>query len=287
MNLWPRLIDYARLMRLHCPIGIALLLWPTLWALWIAAQGHPPLKIVVIFILGVVVMRSAGCVINDIADRNFDGFVARTRDRPIASGKVTVREAWILFAVLGLLAFTLVWQLNRLTIELSVIALVLAMIYPFTKRYTHWPQLILGAAFAWSVPMVFAAQMNTVPGLAWLIYLIALLWPMAYDTMYAMVDREDDQKIGIKSTAIRWGQYDRLGIALVQALVMLLLLGLGWGLGLSSFYYAGLLCALGLVGYQQYLIRHRAPQACFKAFLNNNWFGAAVFLGIVMASIYS
>jgi 4-hydroxybenzoate polyprenyltransferase len=278
-----KFLNYLRLMRLHRPIGIFLLLWPTLWALWLAGHGHPDIKNITIFILGVVVMRSAGCVINDFADRNIDGLVARTRDRPLATRVVTTRAALGLFLILCLLALLLVLQLNLLTIELSVVALVLAIIYPFTKRYTHWPQIVLGAAFAWAVPMAFAAQTNTLPTTAWLLFLAALFWPVAYDTMYAMADREDDQKIGIKSTAILFGRYDRLWIGIFQLLVLALLSYVGLREHLGIIYFVALLLAASLAVYQQYLIKNRNPQNCFRAFLNNNWFGLVIFLGIFFA----
>ena len=276
---------YLLLMRLHRPIGILLLLWPTLWALWIAGQGHPDLKVLIIFILGVVVMRSAGCVINDIADRNFDGHVERTKNRPLVTGQVSLREAVILFLLLCIVALLLVLQLNVFTIKLSFIGLALAIIYPFTKRYIYWPQFVLGLAFAWGVPMAFAAQLNTIPVIAWWVFLAAVLWPIAYDTMYAMADREDDKLIGIKSTALLFGQYDRLIIGFIQVLVLLLLLFIGWQLKLNFIYFISLLIALILVGYQQFLIKNREPKQCFRAFLNNNWFGLVVFLGFFISQL--
>jgi 4-hydroxybenzoate polyprenyltransferase len=275
-----RLRQYALLMRLHKPIGILLLLWPTLWALWIAAAGHPDARVLVVFVLGVVLMRSAGCVINDYADRNIDPHVRRTRERPIAAGHVTPREALVLFAVLCLIAFMLVLLMNRLTILLSLVGALLAATYPFTKRYTHLPQVYLGAAFGWAVPMVFAAQTGAVPGIAWLTFIANVLWATAYDTMYAMVDREDDLRIGVKSTAILFGKADRALIGLLQVLLMLALLLVGGQAHLGCWYLAGLAVAAGLAIYQQYLIRARDPGQCFEAFLNNNWFGAAVFVGI-------
>ncbi len=275
-----RLRQYALLMRLHKPIGILLLLWPTLWALWIAAAGHPDTRVLVVFVLGVVLMRSAGCVINDYADRNIDPHVRRTRERPIAAGRVTPREALVLFAVLCLMAFMLVLLMNRLTILLSLIGVLLAATYPFTKRYTHLPQVYLGAAFGWAVPMVFAAQTGAVPAVAWLIFIANVLWATVYDTMYAMVDREDDLRIGVKSTAILFGTADRLLIGLLQVLLMACLVWVGMWAGLGPVYYAGLAAAAVFALYQQYLIRARQPERCFQAFLNNNWFGATVFAGI-------
>lgn len=277
-----RLVEYARLMRLDRPIGILLLLWPTLWALWIAGQGRPDPLVLAVFVAGVVLMRSAGCVINDFADRHFDPHVARTRDRPIAAGRVSPREALILFAVLCLLAFGLVLLMNRLTILLSFVAVVLAAVYPFTKRITHLPQVVLGAAFGWAIPMAFAAQTGELPRIAWLLFVVNILWSVAYDTLYAMVDREDDLKIGVKSTAILFGEADRLVVGVLQLLVLLGLSLVGSLAGLGDFYAIGLLVAALLALYQQYLIRDRDPQRCFEAFLNNNWFGAAVFAGIAL-----
>ena len=277
-----RLIEYARLMRLDRPIGILLLLWPTLWAMWIAGQGRPDPLVLAVFVAGVVLMRSAGCVINDFADRHFDPHVARTRDRPIAAGRVSPREALILFAVLCLLAFGLVLLMNRLTILLSFVAVVLAVVYPFTKRITHLPQVVLGAAFGWAIPMAFAAQTGELPRIAWLLFVVNILWSVAYDTLYAMVDREDDLKIGVKSTAILFGEADRLVVGVLQLLVLLGLSLVGSLAGLGDFYAIGLLVAALLALYQQYLIRERDPRRCFEAFLNNNWFGAAVFAGIAL-----
>ncbi|MGE0370404.1 MAG: 4-hydroxybenzoate octaprenyltransferase [Gammaproteobacteria bacterium] len=277
-----RLSVYARLMRLDRPIGIFLLLWPTLWALWIAGAGRPDPVVCVVFVLGVLLMRSAGCVINDFADRGFDPHVARTRDRPLARGQATPREALILFAALCLAAFALVLTMNRLTVLLSLAGALLAATYPFMKRYTDLPQIYLGLAFGWAVPMAFAAQTGAVPEAAWLLYLASLLWTTAYDTMYAMVDREDDLRIGVRSTAILFGAADRLAVGLLQAGALLVLLLLGSRLQLGAGYYAGLAAAAGLALYQQYLIRARDPARCFRAFLNNNWFGAAVFAGLAV-----
>lgn len=269
-------------MRLDRPIGIYLLLWPTLWALWVAGEGHPDPLVVFVFVAGVAVMRSAGCVINDFADRAFDPHVERTRDRPIAAGRVSPREALLLFAALCLLAFGLVLLMNRLTIYLSLVGVVLAASYPFMKRYTHLPQVFLGAAFGWAVPMAFAAQTGSVPRVAWLLFVATLLWATAYDTMYGMVDREDDRKIGVKSTAILFGEADRAIIAVIQLLMLVALVMAGQAADMGGYYYFGLLLALGLSLYQQYLIRERDPKKCFQAFLNNNWLGAAVFAGIVL-----
>lgn len=275
--------QYFLLMRFDRPIGILLLLWPTLWALWIAAAGVPNGWVLTVFIVGVVLMRAAGCVINDIADRGFDPHVRRTRQRPIAAGRVTVKEALVLFVVLCLLAFALVLTLNGLTILLAFIGVFLAATYPFVKRYTHLPQIYLGMAFGWSVPMAFAAQTGAVPTVAWLVFIAKVLWATAYDTMYAMVDREDDLRIGVKSTAILFGDADRAIIAVIQAMVLLVLLLIGLQVKLGGFYYFALLIAAALSVYQQYLLRDREPAACFRAFLNNNWFGMVVFAGLVMS----
>jgi len=277
-----RLTQYVQLMRLDRPIGIFLLMWPMLWALWIASEGSPDPLVLLVFASGVVLMRSAGCVINDYADRNFDLHVERTRDRPIAAGRVRPKEALALFAVLCLTAFGLVLLMNRLTIMLSFVGVVLAALYPFMKRFTHLPQVFLGAAFGWAVPMVFAAQTGGVPKEAWLLFVATVLWATAYDTMYSMVDREDDLKIGVKSTAILFGEADRAIIATIQILLLAALLMIGQTASLGGYYYFGLLLAAGLALYQQYLIRERDPKACFQAFLNNNWFGAAVFTGVVL-----
>lgn len=277
-----RALNYAQLMRLHRPIGIYLLLWPTLWALWLAAAGRPDPWVLTVFILGVVLMRSAGCVINDYADRDIDPHVARTRDRPLAAGRVSPRQALILFGVLCLIAFALVLTLNAYTIMLSVGGVVLATIYPFMKRYTHLPQVVLGAAFAWAIPMAYAAQTGTVPPVAWLLFIATVLWTTAYDTMYAMVDREDDMRIGVKSTAILFGEADRVIIGGIQITVLLALILVGRQSGLSEWYDAGLVVAAGFAFYQQLLIKDRDPTLCLQAFRTNNGFGAAVFVGLVL-----
>ncbi len=275
-----RIGSYLRLMRFDRPIGILLLLWPTLWALWIAGNGHPDWIVASVFVAGVVLMRAAGCVINDYADRNIDSHVARTRNRPLASGEISPRNALTLFVTLCLLAFGLVLTLNRLTILMSFVGVFLAVSYPFIKRYSYFPQVYLGAAFGWAVPMVFAAQLEEVPNIAWLLFIITVLWATVYDTMYAMVDREDDIKIGVKSTAVLFANADRVIIAILQITLFVLLLIVGQVLALGVFYYLGLLAAGGLAIYQQTLIRDRNASRCFKAFLNNNWFGGAVFAGI-------
>ena len=277
-----RLADYARLMRLHRPIGIFLLLWPTLWAVWIAADGRPNPLVVAVFVAGVVLMRSAGCVVNDYADRDFDPFVARTRDRPIAAGRVSPREALALFAALCLVAFGLVLLMNRLTVLLSVAAVALAVTYPFMKRYHHLPQVHLGVAFGWAVPMAFTAQTGTwPPAVAWVLLAAVILWAVAYDTLYAMVDREDDLRIGVKSTAILFASADRAVVAGVHATVLALLAVVGQLADLRWPYYAGLTVAAALAIYQLWITRDRDPRQCFGAFLNNNWYGAAVFAGVV------
>jgi 4-hydroxybenzoate polyprenyltransferase len=274
--------DYAMLMRLNRPIGILLLLWPTLWGLWIAGAGRPNGLVFLVFVLGVVLMRSAGCVINDFADRGFDPHVERTRDRPLAAGRVPARDALMLFVVLCLIAFGLVLLTNALTVILSVVGAALAASYPFMKRYTHMPQFYLGAAFGWSIPMAFAAQTGAVAPVAWVLFLANVFWSVAYDTAYAMVDREDDLRIGVKSTAVLFEGYDRAMIAVAQFLTLALLWLAGNMVRLGVWYHAGLAVAAGLALYQQYLLRGRAREACFRAFLNNNWFGAAVFAGLVL-----
>lgn len=273
---------YIRLMRADKPIGTWLLLWPTLWALWIASEGVPTPQLLLIFTLGVFLTRSAGCVINDYADRHIDGHVRRTADRPLATGQVTEREALALFVSLMLSAFVLVLFTNQLTILLSVIGVALAFCYPFMKRYTHYPQIVLGAAFGWAIPMAFTAVTGTLPLIAWLLYLAKLLWTVAYDTQYAMVDRDDDLKIGVKSTAIRFGQADRLIIGLLQGLAMVLLLIIGLYLDMSFWYYSGLVAAIGFFGWQQFLIRRRERAPCFQAFLNNHLAELAVLIGIIL-----
>ena len=277
-----RAYQYYLLTRLHKPIGIFLLLWPTLWALWVAAEGFPDWPVFVVFVLGVILMRSAGCVINDYADRKVDPHVARTSERPIVTGKVKPREALILFVVLCLIAFGLVLLMNRMTIYLSFGGAALAAIYPFMKRYTHLPQVVLGMAFAWAVPMAFVAQTESLPKAAWLIYTVTVLWAVIYDTMYAMVDREDDLKIGVKSSAILFGDGDKLIIGVLQVFMFFALYSLGKQLDLHEPYYIGLVLAACLAIYHQYLIRNREPQACFKAFLHNNWLGAVIFVGMAL-----
>jgi 4-hydroxybenzoate polyprenyltransferase len=284
MDTWAeRLSAYAQLMRLDRPIGTLLLLWPTLWALWIAGGGRPDPYIVAVFLAGVFLMRSAGCVINDYADRDFDPHVERTRSRPLASGRVSPAEALALFALLGFVALALVLTLNRPTQLFAVFGAVLAASYPFLKRYTHLPQLGLGVAFSMGVPMAFTAHQGTVPPEGWWLMAANLLWVVAYDTMYAMTDRADDMRVGVKSTAILFGRRDRLFVALFQAGAVVLLWQVGNVAGLGGYFRGGVVCATLFALYQQYLIRARAPTACFTAFLNNTWFGAAVWAGIVLA----
>lgn len=277
-----RLSVYLRLTRLNRPIGSFLLLWPTLWALWLAAGGVPDWDLLVIFVLGVFVMRSAGCVINDYADRHFDGHVKRTKARPMATGEVSEREALTLFVALCLLAFVLVLFTDAFTVKLSLGGVALAFCYPFMKRYTHLPQVVLGAAFAWAIPMAFAAQRGSLGTDVWLLYTAVLLWTVVYDTLYAMVDRDDDLKVGIKSTAVLFGDLDRAMVAVLQGLTLYALVMVGGRFELGVPYYLGLVAAAGLFGYHQYLIRFRERDPCFRAFLNNNWVGFVIFLGIVI-----
>lgn len=277
-----RLRRYALLIRLHRPIGILLLLWPTLWSLWIAAEGVPPWGMILVFTLGVAIMRSAGCAINDYADRDFDGHVARTEDRPIASGLIQPREAIGVFLVLSLMAATLLIFLNWPTRYLSLVALALTALYPFMKRYTYLPQVVLGAAFGWAVPMVFMALTESLPLITWVIFLSTLIWALIYDTQYAMVDREDDLKIGVKSTAILFGRHDNLIVGLLQGVMIGLLVLIGLMSDRGLIYFLGIAVATMLFLYQQWLTRDRDPKACFQAFLNNNRFGLVVFVGLVL-----
>lgn len=270
------------LMRFDKPIGTLLLLWPTLWALWLAAGGPPDWQLLLIFTAGTVLMRSAGCVVNDLADRHWDGDVDRTKNRPLVTGAVSVQQARLLFAGLLIAAFVLVLFTNPLTVKLSFAAVALASTYPFMKRYTNLPQLALGAAFSWSIPMAFAAQTGELPAALWLVYAANLFWTMAYDTKYAMVDRDDDLVVGIKSTAILFGRYDRLIIGVLQILFLGLMVVTGLNFGLGSVYYLGLATAAALCAYHQYLIRQRDRDACFKAFLHNNWVGAVIFGGLAL-----
>ncbi|MBL8465530.1 MAG: 4-hydroxybenzoate octaprenyltransferase [Thauera sp.] len=282
MSLSDKLPHYARLMRIDKPIGTLLLLWPTLWALWIAAEGWPPLHILAIFIVGTFLMRSAGCVINDYADRDFDGHVERTRNRPLATGAVSPGEALALAAGLSAAAFVLVLPLNTLTILLSVPALLLAGSYPFTKRFFAIPQAYLGIAFGFGIPMAFAAVTGTVPATGWLMLLANIFWAVAYDTEYAMVDRPDDLKIGIKTSAITFGRHDVLAVMLCYAAAFALLAVVGVLAGLGFAWYLGLLVACAIASYHYTLIRARERADCFKAFRHNNWVGGAIFAGLFL-----
>ena len=275
----PHLVALTRLDR---PIGTLLLLWPTLWALWLAADGVPRPDVLAIFVLGTVLTRSASCAVNDFADRRIDGHVARTRGRPLASGALTARDALVTAAVLMALAFALVLMTNRPTILLSFVALGLAVAYPFAKRVTHFPQVVLGAAFAIAIPMAFAAETGAVPPLAWALFATAVLWTVAYDTLYAMADREDDLRIGVKSTAVLLGRADLLVVGALQGLVVAALAAIGWHAGRGWPYAAGLLVALALAARQLRLAADRDPAHCFAAFLDNNRFGLAVFAGLAV-----
>lgn len=275
---WP----YIKLMRLDRPIGILLLLWPTLGALWIAAEGLPDPTVLIVFIMGVIIMRSAGCAINDFADRHVDGMVWRTQERPLATGELEAKDAVILFAVLAISAFFLVSLLNTMTIWMSLIGVFLAASYPFMKRYTHLPQLYLGVAFGWAIPMAFAAQTETVPVIAWLLFLANIIWTTVYDTFYAMADRDDDLLAGIKSTAVLFGEDDLTIQAVLQASYLVVMILIGQQLQMSWIYYLALIVVAGLFVYQLYLSRHRDAKACLRAFLNNNWLGGSLFVGIVL-----
>lgn len=277
-----RLREYALLVRLDRPIGNLLLLWPTLWALWIAGEGSPGAKNVAIFVAGVVLMRAAGCAINDFADRDFDPYVKRTTQRPLARRAIAPWEALMVFALLALTAFWLVLQTNTMTVLLSVPAVLIAASYPFMKRYTHLPQIHLGVAFGWAIPMAFAAETQALPPVCWLLFIANIFWASIYDTMYAMVDRDDDLKIGVKSTAVLFGDLDRAIIAVLQGCFLATLLMAGHRAGLGYGFAAGVLGAGLLSAWQQWLIRERERMDCFRAFLNNNWLGAAVFAGIVL-----
>ncbi|MDO8413286.1 MAG: 4-hydroxybenzoate octaprenyltransferase [Gallionellaceae bacterium] len=277
-----RLSLYLQLTRLNRPIGILLLLWPTLWGVWIAGNGHPAWPIVLIFMLGTVFMRSAGCVINDYADRDFDRHVKRTQERPITSGRIAPREALVLAAALALLAFVLILPLNNLTLLLSVPAVLLAASYPFTKRFLAIPQAYLGIAFGFGIPMAFAAQQGSVPLVAWLLLLANVCWAIAYDTEYAMVDRDDDIHLGIHSSALFFGKYEVAAIMVCYGMTLLILAVAGKTLGMGWIYYVGLAAAVGIAGYHYSLIRTRQRTACFQAFRHNAWFGMVIFLGILL-----
>ena len=279
----PEVAACIQLMRLDKPIGTLLVIWPMLWALWLAGSGTPPLSTVFVFLLGALLMRSAGCVINDYADRNIDGHVARTMHRPLATGEISTRFALILFGVLVALAFLLVLTTNTMTVITAIGALVLASAYPFMKRYTHLPQIVLGAAFAWAIPMAFTAVTETLPKPMWTLYIGALIWTVAYDTFYAMVDREDDERIGVKSTAILFAENDRIITGCLQICSLLVLFTVGRSFQLHWPFYISLAAAAGLFGYQQWLIKEREPAQCFQAFMNNNWVGMVIFIGIVIS----
>ena len=278
--MWKNLIA---LTRINKPIGILLLLYPTLWGVWLAGAGKPALSTLVVFVLGVVLMRSAGCIINDYADRAYDPHVERTKMRPLATGVVSVRVAFMTFFILISLAFLLVLTQNHYTIALSFVGLLLAIVYPFLKRMTHLPQVGLGFAFSWGVPMAFAAEQNVIPLAGWILFGAAVLWPVIYDTMYAMTDKTDDLRIGVKSTAILFGSWDRCILAILQVIFILSLVWVGYLFHLHWVYYISLIVASLFSVYQQYLIRNRDPQASFKAFLNNHYLGLSVFLGIVLS----
>ncbi len=282
MTLLDRLNVYEKLMRLDKPIGILLLLWPTLWGLWLSTAGQPNWVIVWIFVLGTVLMRSAGCVINDYVDRDIDPHVARTQNRPLAAGLVSKEEALALAATLALLAFLMILPLNRLTLMLSVVALVLAATYPFTKRFFALPQAYLGVAFGFGIPMAYAAQIGFVPPIAWMLLGANVFWAIAYDTQYAMVDREDDMKIGIKTSALTFGKYDVAAVMACYGIMLAILAWVGVAARLRWPYYLGLVLAAGLMAYHFSLIRNRDRERCFKAFLHNNWVGAAIFAGIAL-----
>lgn len=277
---------YLLLMRLDRPIGILLLMWPTLSALWIAAEGLPDLTVLMVFVLGVIIMRSAGCAINDFADREVDGDVWRTEGRPLATGELQARDAIMVFVVLALVAFGLVLLLNTMTIMLSLVAVFLAATYPFMKRYTYLPQIYLGMAFGWAIPMAFTAQTGTLPVIAWLLFMANIIWTTVYDTFYAMADREDDLKIGVKSTAILFADDDRVIQGILQVAYLLVMVLIGQQLELSAVYYLGLVIVAALFIYQQFLSRQREPKACLKAFLNNNWVGLVIFVSLVLHYLF-
>ena len=281
LTLKDRLTAYEKLMRLDKPIGILLLLWPTLWGLWFSAGGFPYPDVLLVFFTGTVLMRSAGCVINDYADRRYDPHVERTKDRPLASGVIRPGEALVLAAVLMLLAFGLVLLLNPLTIKLAFVAAALTVIYPYVKRVFPLPQAWLGIAFGFGIPMAYAAQWNALPRVAWLLLLATMLWAIAYDTVYAMMDRDDDVKIGVKSSAILFGRYDIAGVMTSHTLFLGLMAWIGWWQSRDVFYFVGLMAAGALVLYQYRLIRGRTREGCFKAFLHNNWVGCVIFTGLV------
>ena len=279
-----QLKPYIQLTRMDRPIGIMLLLWPTLWALWIATNGEPPITLVFIFVMGTFLMRSAGCIINDIADRHIDGLVERTKNRPLASGQLSIKAAIVLFVILLFAAFLILLPiLSPLIVSLALIAVLVTIIYPFSKRWIQAPQMVLGLAFAWGIPMAFAAGAQQLPLVCWVLFVATLLWIVSYDTMYAMADRVDDRKIGVNSTAILFGDNDRLFIAMIQTSLILILLIVGVMLKLSLSYYIAVIVAAAVLIYQQWLIRSRERHRCFQAFINNHWFGLIIFVGIFIS----
>ncbi len=282
MTIKERLDAYERLMRLDQPIGALLLLWPAMWALWLAKYGVPDADLMLIFIFGVLLTRSAGCIINDLADRNFDPYVERTRNRPLASGLVSPTEAVVVAALLLIAAFALVWQMNRLAVMLSFVALAIMVIYPFLKRFFIFPQLWLGIAFGWSIPMAYAAQYGKLVPVTWVLLLANIFWAIAYDTEYAMVDRDDDVKLGLKSSAILLGRHDVTGVMVAHGLFLTTMAIIGYWQFLGILYYAGLAVAAILVIYQYQLIEERTREGCFKAFRNNNWVGLAIWAGLAL-----
>jgi 4-hydroxybenzoate polyprenyltransferase len=282
-----RVQEWGRLMRLDRPIGIWLLMWPELWALWIAGNGRPKPRILIIFLLGTVVMRSAGCIINDFADRNVDPYVRRTRDRPLAARRIDPREALVLFVVLAIIALGLALQLDAFTLQLACIGAVLTISYPFLKRFFPLPQFYLGLAFGWAVPMAYAAQAGTLPRVAWVLFVTAVLWACVYDTLYAMVDREDDVKIGVKSSAILFADMDRLIVGIMQAMMLFALILVGRAMKFGNWYLTGIAAAAVFFLYQQWLIRDRDPVKCFRAFINNQYVGLSVFIGVLLEYVYA
>ncbi len=287
-RLYRRIREYAILARLNRPIGTWLLLWPVLWALWLAGDGRPSQRLLVIFVAGVVVMRAAGCVINDLADRNIDPYVKRTRERPVAARRVSPHEALWLFIALGLAAVWLVTRLDQATMKLSIVGALLTLTYPFCKRFFALPQLYLGISFGgWGVPMAFSAQLGGLPRIAWMLFIVAVIWAVVYDTIYAMVDRDDDLKLGLKSTAILFADMDKAMIGFLQILMISALALIGRDMHFGRWYWAGVVAAALLFAHQQWLIRNREPVACLRAFLNNNYVGMAIFIGIALQYLYA
>ena len=279
--------NYAQLMRLDRPIGIFLLLWPTLWALWFASGGVPPLKLILVFVAGTIVMRSAGCVINDFADRNVDPYVKRTKDRPLAARRVGPHEALLLFGVLSAIALALALQLDLKTLKLAFVGAALTVSYPFLKRFFPLPQFYLGLAFGWAVPMAYMAASGSLPRVAWVLFTTAVLWACIYDTLYAMVDRDDDMKIGVRSSAILFADMDRVIVGIMQAMMLFSLLLVGRAMKFGNFFLVGVVAAALFFLYQQWLIREREPAKCFRAFVNNQHVGLAIFIGILLEYVYA